>query len=176
MIFEQVTGSEGDFKAQWKQDHESFLESIPARAKAIGTEALPFTFRGNQFALSAPVRKGMTKYKAQQAYESVFELASSPNRLKSLLRGQAPSEGTIPEMTSQITDAAKRNGVPAEEVMKRALSTVRGHHYNEFFKAFSKGDRKKMDEEARALVQLGATGRGIEESVKRRLELQPVAP
>ena len=176
MIFEQVTGSEGDFKAPWKQDHESFIESLPARAKAIGTEALPFTFRGNQFALSAPVRKGMTKYKAQQAYESVFELASSPNRLKSLLRGQQPSEGTIPEMTSQITDAAKRNGVPAEEVMKRALSTVRGHHYNEFFKAFNKGDRKKMDEEARALVQLGATGRGIEESVKRRLELQPVAP
>jgi hypothetical protein len=60
--------------------------------------------------------------------------------------------------------------------MKRALSTVRGHHYNEFFKAFDKGDRKKMDEEARALVQLGATGRGIEESVKRRLELQPAAP
>jgi hypothetical protein len=176
MIFEQVTGSEGDFKSQWKQDHESFIESLPPRAKAIGTQALPFTFRGNQFALSAPVRKGMTKYKAQQAYESVFELVSNPNRLKSLLRGQQPSEGTIPEMTSQITDAAKRNGVPAEEVMKRALSVVRGHHYNEFFKAFNKNDRKKMDEEARALVQLGATGRGIEESVRRRMELGPVSP
>jgi hypothetical protein len=176
MIFEQVTGSEGDFKAPWKQDHESFVESLPSRAKAIGTEALPFTFRGNQFALSAPVRKGMTKYKAQQAYESVFELATNPNRLKSLLRGQQPSEGTLSEMTSQITDAAKRNGVPAEEVLKRSLSVVRGHHYNEFFKAFEKGDRKKMDDEAKALITLGATGRGIEESVKRRLELQPVAP
>jgi hypothetical protein len=176
MIFEQVTGSEGDFKAPWKQDHESFMESLPSRAKAIGTEALPFTFRGNQFALSAPVRKGMTKYKAQQAYESVFELATNPNRIKSLLRGQQPSEGTLSEMTSQITDAAKRNGVPAEEVLKRSLSVVRGHHYDEFFKAFSKGDRKKMDEEAKALITLGATGRGIEESVKRRLELQPVAP
>lgn len=176
MIFEQVTGSEGDFKAPWKQDHEAFIESLPKRAVAIGKQALPFTFMGNQFALSVPVRKGMTKYKAQQAYESVFELATDPNRIKSLLRGQAPSEGTISQMTSQITDAAHRNGVPAEEVMKRALSTVRGHHYNEFFKAFEKGDRKKMDTEAKALVTLGATSRGIEESVKRRMSLQPVVP
>jgi hypothetical protein len=176
MIFEQVTGSEGDFKAPWKQDHESFMESLPSRAVAIGAEALPFTFRGNQFALSAPVRKGMTKYKAQQAYESVFELATNPNRLKSLLRGQQPSEGTLSEMTIQITDAAKRNGVPAEEVLKRSLSVVRGHHYNEFFKAFEKGDHKKMDDEAKALIQLGATGRGIEESVKRRIQLEPQSP
>jgi hypothetical protein len=174
MIFEQVTGSEGDFKAQWKQDHESFLESVPSRAKAVGTEALPFTFRGNQFALSAPVRKGMTKYKAQQAYESVFELATNPNRLKSLLRGQQPSEGTILDMTKEITDAAKRNGVPAEEVLKRALSTVRGHHYNEFFKAFQKGDKKTMDTEAKSLMTLGATDKGLEESIKRRMEVQPV--
>ncbi len=176
MIFEQVTGSEGDFKAPWKQDHEAFLESLPARAKAIGTEALPFTFRGNQFALSAPVRKGMTKYKAQQAYESVFELATQPNRFKSFLRGQEPSEGTLSHMTSQITDAAKRNGVPAEAVLKRALQTVRGRHYNEFFKAFEKGDHKKMNEEAKALVTLGASGKGIEESVRRRIELQPQSP
>lgn len=176
MIFEQVTGSEGDFKAPWKQDHESFVESIPSRAKAIGTEALPFTFRGNQFALSAPVRKGMTKYKAQQAYESVFELAADPNRLRSLLRGQQPSEGSILEMTSQITDAAKRNGVPAEEVLKRSLSVVRGHHYSEFFKAFEKGDHKKMDEEAKALLTLGATNKGLEESIKRRIQLEPQSP
>lgn len=176
MIFEQVTGQEGDFKAPWKQDHESFIESLPKRAVAIGKQALPFTFMGNQFALSVPVRKGMTKYKAQQAYESVFELATDPNRIKSLLRGQAPSEGTISQMSSQITDAAKRNGVPAEEVMRHALSTVRGHHYNEFFKAFQKGDQKTMDEEARALITLGATGTGIKESLKRRMELQPMAP
>lgn len=176
MIFEQVTGSEGDFKAPWKQDHEAFIESVPSRAKAIGTEALPFTFRGNQFALSAPVRKGMTKYKAQQAYESVFELATDPNKLRSALRGQPPSEGSILEMTGQITDAARRNGVPAEEVLKRSLSVVRGHHYNEFFKAFSKGDQKTMDREAKALLTLGATDKGLEESIKRRMGLQPVAP
>jgi len=174
MIFEQLAGSEGDFKAEWKQDHESFLESLPARAKALGAEALPFTFRGNQFALSAPVRKGMTKYKAEQAYESVFELLAQPNRLRSLLRGQSPSEGTIPEMTAQITDAAKRNGVAAEDVLKRALSTVRGHHYNEFFKAFDKDDKAAMNKEAEALIRLGATSRGISESLRRRIQLESV--
>ncbi len=176
IVYEQISGQEGQFKAEWKQDHESFIESLPSRTVAIGKQALPFAFQGNQFALSVPMSKGMTKYKAQQAYESVFELATDPNRFKSLLRGQAASEGTLAGMTSQITDAAKRNGVPAEEVMRHALSTVRGHHYNEFFKAFDKGDRKKMDDEAKALITLGATGRGIKESIQRRLELQPVAP
>lgn len=174
MILQQLSGNEGDFKTEWKQDHEVFLESIGKRAKAIGKEALPFTFMGNQFALSVPTRKGMTKYKAEQAYESIFELASQPNRLRSLLRGQAPSEGTLSEMASQVTDAAKRNGVPAEEVLKRSLSVVRGHHYNEFFKAFEKGDQKKMDEEARALVILGGTTKAIEESIKRRMAVQPI--
>lgn len=174
MIFQQISGSEGDFKAPWKQDHEAFVESLGKRATAIGKEALPFVFMGNQFALSVPTRKGMTKYKAEQAYESIFELAAQPNRLRSLLRGQAPSEGTLSEMASQVTDAAKRNGVPAEEVLKRSLSVVRGHHYNEFFKAFEKGDQKKMDEEARALVILGGTTKAIEESIKRRMAVQPI--
>jgi hypothetical protein len=173
MVFEQIAGTEGDFKAPWKQDHESFIESLPKRAQAIGKQALPFSFMGNQLALSVPARKGMTKYKAQQAYESVFELATEPNRLRSFLRGQTPSEGSIAEMSKQITDAAQRNGVPALDVMRHALSVVRGHHYNEFFKAFQSGDQKKMDEEGRALLVLGSTTDEIEQSVKKRVELMP---
>jgi 23S rRNA maturation-related 3'-5' exoribonuclease YhaM len=122
------------------------------------------------------MRKGMTKYKAQQAYESVFELATQPNKLRSMLRGQGESTGTIAHMSEQITDAARRNGVPAEDVMRHALSVVRGHHYNEFFKAFGADDQKKMDEEARALIVLGATTENIKTSVKKRVELEPTMP
>jgi hypothetical protein len=176
MIFEQFAGTEGDFKAPWKQDHESFIESLPKRSVEIGKQALPFTLLGNQFVLSVPMRKGMTKYKAQQAYESVFELATQPNKLRSMLRGQGESTGTIAHMSEQITDAARRNGVPAEDVMRHALSVVRGHHYNEFFKAFGADDQKKMDEEARALIVLGATTENIKTSVKKRVELEPTMP
>src|SRR5881394_1220723 len=107
-VFHQITGMEGDFKEPWKQDHETFAESIPQRAKSVEKEAIPFVFSGNQFALSVPFRKVMTKSKAQNAYKSVYELATDPNRLRSFLRGQQPSEGSLQSMVSEITDAATR--------------------------------------------------------------------
>lgn len=153
-VFKQITGMEGDFKLPWKMDHEAFLESVPERARSLAKEFLPFSFTGNQFVLSLPMRKGMTKYKAQQAFESVFEVAADPSRIRSMLRGQPASEGSLRDMTSQITDAAQRNGVMTEPIRTRALSVVRGHHYDLFLKATQKGDFSAMDKEAQALLRL----------------------
>jgi hypothetical protein len=177
-IITQLTGTEGDFKTSWKQDHETFLESVPARAGHAAQAFLPFAFRGNQFALTLPSRKGMTKYKAQQAYESVYELAADPDvttKIRAFMRGvPAPDESqALPEMVTQITEAAEANGVPAEQIRQRAISIVRGHHYDLFFKAFQKGDEKVMNQEAEALLRFGATSRGMSESLKRRVELTP---
>lgn len=178
-IFHQITGTSGDFKAPWKQDHETFLESLPERAKSAGSQFIPFVFGGNQFALSVPYRKGMTKYKAQNAYESIYELAADPGyftRVRSFLRGQQPSEGDLQSMVSEVTDAATRNGVPAEEVRRRALSSVRGHHYDLYFKALKADDQKAADNEAEILLRLGATSRGIRQSIKTHQKLSPQIP
>jgi len=172
-VFKQITGTEGDFKQPWKQDHETFAESIPKRAVSVGKELVPFVFAGNQFALSVPYRKGMTKSKAQNAYESVYELAAEPSLFKSLARGQLPPEGSLTKMVSDITDAAKRNGVPAEEIRKRALSTVRGHHYAEYFKALKANDKPAMEKEAKAIIWLGGTQRGMQQSIENREKLSP---
>jgi hypothetical protein len=177
-IITQLTGTEGDFKTSWKRDHETFVESVPARTGHAAQAFLPFAFRGNQFALTAPSRKGMTKYKAQQAYESVYELAADPDvttKIRAFMRGvPAPDETqALPEMVTQISDAADANGVPSEQIRHRALSVVRGHHYDLFFKAFQKGDEKVMNDEAEALLRLGATSKGMSESLKRRTELTP---
>ena len=171
-IFRQVTGTEGDFKAEWKRDHESFLESLPARGKSLAKEFLPFSLTGTQFVLSVPMRKGMTKYKAEQAYESVYEVAANPNRFKSFLRGQPASEGTLREMVQQITDAAEANGVRANAVRQRALSIVRGHHYDLYFKAMQAGDQEKMAEEKDILFhRLGATPQGMLESLETKQKM-----
>lgn len=175
-VFRQVTGTEGEFKAQWKRDHETFIESLPARAKAAAGQFFPFVFQGNQFALSLPYRKGMTKYKAQQAYESTYELAANPGALtpaRAFLRGVPNPQGTLHEMVEQITDAAERNGVPSEEIRKRALSEVRGKYYDQFFKAFQKNDEPAMNKAAESLERLGATPIQIEKSRQRRAGLQP---
>lgn len=176
-VFRQVTGTEGDFKAQWKRDHETFLESLPERGLKAGSQFLPFVFSGNQFALSFPYRKGMTKYKAQQAYETTYELLANPGmfpQARAWLRGVPAPEGTLREMVDKITDAAERNGVPSEEIRKRALSTIRGKYYDQYFKAFNKNDEAKAEKAAIALENLGATPTQMQQSLKRRLALEPV--
>lgn len=174
-MFKQLTGdSGGGFKEPWAQDHETFIESLPARAKSIGTEFFPFVFSGSQFAMSVPMRKGMTKYKAQQAYESVYELVGDPmGPAKSVLRGQPLPEGELPKMVEQITDAAQKNGVPAEEVRKQALSTVRGHHYGLYFKALQDQDVTELKKQTEILTKLGTTSLGLEQSMTRREKMLP---
>lgn len=181
-VFRQVTGTEGDFKAQWKRDHESFLESLPARGKSIIGQAVPFTLSGNQFAMALPYRKGMTRYKAQQAYESAYELIAEPNRFRAFLRGHnvggQPQRGVV-EQTPQtllglVTDAAKRNGVPAGEVQAQAASIVRGKYYGEYFKALKSGDKKALTNAAEALQRLGATFEGVQKSMEKRQTMEPI--
>lgn len=181
-VFRQVTGTEGDFKAQWKHDHESFLESLPARGKSIIGQAVPFTLSGNQFAMALPYRKGMTRYKAQQAYESAYELIADPNRFRAFLRGHnvggQPQRGVV-EQTPQtllglVTDAAKRNGVPAGEVQAQAASIVRGKYYGEYFKALKSGDKKALTNAAESLQRLGATFEGVQKSMEKRQTMEPI--
>jgi len=171
-LLAQLTGTEGDFKAEWKRDHEAFLESVPARLKSVAKQFIPFSLSGNQFVLSLPMRKGMTKYKAQQAYESMYEVAANPSSIRAMLRGQPASEGTLKSMVAQITDAAKANGVEAEKVRVRALSVVKGHHYDLFLKAAQKDDFKAMENEAAALARLQVPNIG--ESMSRSVQQKGV--
>ena len=189
-IIRQLSGTEGDFQAQWKRDHETFLESIPERTLKAAGQAVPFVFSGNQFAFSVPYRKGMTKYKAQQAYESVYELAANPGMFpaaRAFLRGVPSPDGTLREMVDKITEAAEANGVPAEAIRVRALSVIRGKYNGKFSDANRQLDEtspgkirtmllnRKLEQSAQALENLGVTGHQMFESLKRRKALEPYA-
>ncbi len=168
-IFRQITGSEGDMKAPWKRDHETFLESGPERVKSAANILIPFSLSGNQFALSLPFRKGMTKYKAEQAYESAYELAAEPSRVRSLLRGQTQDTDLL---LDQITDAAQANGVEPKSVQKRAISFVRGKYYDQYFKALKNNDDAKMEKAANALLNLRAGQVQIDRAVARKTKME----
>lgn len=172
----QVLGSEGEFPARWRMEHESFWESVPERAKSIGENVfLPFTFTGTQFALSLPYRKGMSRYKAQVAFESAYEIIAEPSQFdrfkKALLRGNFA--GNMETVLNDIRDAGYRNGVDVDSVEKRAMLSVRAMHYSRYFKAFQSGNTKAIQRELNALDRLGATPEQIEKSLQRREELLP---
>lgn len=166
----QIVGMEGDFPLAWKREHMTFVESVPSRAKSVASLMVPYTFSGNQFALSLPYRKGMSKYKAQHAFESAYEVIGTPNRFgafaKSLARGHFTKD--MEQVLVDIADAASRNGVQVDFVRRQALSEVRSRHYAALFRAYQNGDQKAMEREADALFRLGATIEQINASMKRR--------
>ena len=166
----QIVGMEGDFPLAWKREHMTFVESIPSRAKSVASLMVPYTFSGNQFALSLPYRKGMSKYKAQHAFESAYEVIGTPNRFgafaKSLARGHFTKD--MEQVLVDIADAASRNGVQVDMVRRQALSEVRSRHYTALFREYQNGDLKAMEREAEALFRLGATIEQINASIKRR--------
>jgi hypothetical protein len=173
-VINQIVGSEnGDFKAPWKQDHESFAESVPARLKSVGSQFVPFSFAGNSFVLSVPFRKGMTKFKAQDAFENVYEVAAEPGKFKQILRGLPPTEGALQDALDQIRDAAKRNGVPAGKVESRALGEVRGIYLKKYFKAYQAGDEAEMNKQRAILDRLGLSGNSFRKSMSTQQEFAP---
>lgn len=168
----QVTGMEGKFTAPWAREHANFPETIPGRLVSAAREFLPFSWQGSQFMLTVPARKGMTKYKAQAAFESIYEVAADTSAtrrfLKSFFRGQPPAEGDLISMVAQVSDAAARNGVNPEPLRERALSTIRGRHLALLYKAMAKGDQKAMQHEGEVLDRLGTRVSTILNSLRRR--------
>lgn len=167
----QLVGVEGDFPMPWKRDHDTFLESLPERSKSAGREFVPFVFGGNQFALSLPYRKGMTKYKAGQAFEEAYQLVAQPSLIREELRGHF--SGNMQDLLNQIRDAAAANGVNVEAEEKRARSIVRGKYYGIYFRAYQKGDQAAMERATDALDRLGASPQNLEQTIKRREALEP---
>jgi hypothetical protein len=154
------------------------------RAVSIGEKLWPFSLRKNNFGFAAPMRKGMTYWKARKAYESALELYADPSLIKHVLR-EGPVEAAVryantPEFTKRldglvgdITDAAKRNNVDTKKAFRDAVANARRKYYGEFLKAIEGGNflwLKKGRVEAAALpvIRLNAGIKNILRSAKDR--------
>ncbi len=186
-FIKQMTGKEGEFEAEWAREETSTSWTLVPRIKSIGKDvALPFTFTGNQFAMTQPMKKGMTRYKAQKAFEAVYEITADPSSIGRFMRAWSAGRPTLSSITSgdiqsmiaQISDAAERNGVNAENAREAAYDKIKGIHQSAFSKAFvrysiaedakdqgaMKAAKKVMEDEARYLERLGYTARGLIQS------------
>ncbi|MFW9894100.1 MAG: hypothetical protein ACFFFO_17990, partial [Candidatus Thorarchaeota archaeon] len=185
VAFEQVTGMEtGGFETKFKNLDFWDPEGLKERAVSIGEKFWPFSFRANNFAFAAPLRKGMTYWKARKAYESALELYAEPSLLKQIAR-EGP-EGAIrfahtPEFTKRLNelvgdihDAARRNNVDTKRAFNRAVANIRGRYYGEFLRALESGKETQMEKAALAVIRLNAGVKNIFESAKDRgIDLTP---
>jgi len=192
-LVKQFSGREGVFAAEWEQD--TTTPSLGLRAKSVLQNFVPFSFTGNQFLLTQPMRKGMTRFKAQQAFEGIYEMAADPSAATRWFRswgygrprppGMGVTIGDLQSMAAQVSDAAERNGINPAEPLNDALTKVKSYHQSTFAKAvieknkaFLAGDKRLMDrydkimeEQAQYIQRLGFTARGLKASLKNQLRL-----
>ncbi len=189
-LAKQLTGRDGEFAAEWTQEGTS---PFWTRATSVLKNAFPFTFTGNQFALSVPMRKGMTRYKAQDAFEALYEIAADPSAFMQVARSwsmgnprmTAPTQGDLMSMFQQVSDAVERNGISAAEPLQQAKTAVMTRHLAAYSKAFvahnnaieahNKGAEddaeKEMEDQWAYIERLGFTGRGLRQSRKNQLKM-----
>ena len=179
VVYEQLTGSQGDgFDLPFAG--VDFIPSIPERTKAIGIKFIPFSLRGNNFAFTAPMTKGMTNWKANVAITKALE-SYAEDSMWPTIRKQPDFTKKLDALVADILDAAERNGLDSKKIMTQALAETRGKYYGKFFKALEKGDKKEMERAALAVVRLhggienmlrSAEARGIELTDEQKALMQ----
>ncbi|KKM28052.1 hypothetical protein LCGC14_1568530, partial [marine sediment metagenome] len=162
--FEQFTGHQTGqigWEMPWARKEMSFYESLPDRALATMEKFVPFSLRGNNFALTFPMSRGMSWYKAQKAYEEIIRSQVDPSVFRITFRNSE-------EFKKRIDAGAELNGLDAEDLYRQANTMVRTRYYGQLWQAM---ENKKTDEAERIvkiLVQLGVTSRTVKSSGERR--------
>jgi hypothetical protein len=173
MAAEQVLGIESLFLGQpfntsWVLEEKQGFETVPGRAKAAAEQFIPFAFRGNNFAFTAPLSKGMTRWKAQRMYEDAIEAYANPGIIAGLSDDVPNYTAKLDTLAEDVTEAAQLNGLDTKTIINSAAAVVRGRVYKRFLAAVEAGDLQLMEEYAQQVARLGAGVSNVTESAARR--------
>lgn len=178
VAYEQITGSQGDGFETPFGGGKAFWEGLPARGISIIEKFRPFSFSETNFAFAAPLRRGMTVYKASRAVESALELYAEPNLIKHIVRegpaGAVKYANTpafapkLDALVSDILDAAQANGHDPGQIFQRSLTTVRSGYYRDFLDAMEREDHAAMQRHAEAIVRLHGGAANVIRSARHR--------
>lgn len=163
-VLEQLTGTEaGGWDAPFR---DTGLEGGWDRITAVAEKVVPFSFRGSNFGLTAPVKKGMTYFRTVKAYKQALDLYADPSLIRRFAY-EGP-EGVVkhfqtPDFTKNlgglvedITDAGALNGVETDKALKRALADTHAKYYALFLSALDKKDMSGAEKYGRAIMRLHA--------------------
>lgn len=174
--FRQFTGTEGpNWDAPWRG--KPFWLTVPERLVDLAKGGVPFAFRENNFGLSLPQSKGMTRYKGLKSYETAFLMYADRSLVSEFLTGPKDAVKNLsrPEyvtrldsLVGNITDALNRNGIEPTEVMKEGLAAARARVYGEFWRELEKGPSKALDDAATKVVRLNGGIKNLKASMKAR--------
>jgi hypothetical protein len=165
-VFEQVTGhqpGQSGWPMPWAWEELSWYESLGPRVGSMLDKFKPFAFRGNNFAFTFPMSRGMSWYKAQKAYEDIIRAQVDPSLYQRLMPRRAAET-----LKAEIDAAAELNGLDPASLYKQANSKVRSTYYSQMWRAIEADNMEDAEKAATILLELGATGRTTESSGTRR--------
>lgn len=167
-VFEQWTGHQAGsgWPMPWEYEELSFYESLPARTLSIMEKFKPFALRGNNFAFTFPMSRGMSAWKAQRAFEDLFKSAVDPTFMDKFKRKITNRE--VKDLAKELIEACKLNGLEYEKMIKQANTKVRTEYYSKMWKAIENKEFEQADKYAKVLLKLGATPKTIIKSGERR--------
>jgi hypothetical protein len=170
MVREQFFGTQGQgFDVPWvnKNFYEGFF-GREGRIVGIGAKFVPFSWRGNNFAFSAPMAKGATPWKGRTAIVKELRAFSDPTLLQKAARDDPTWEPKLESLVVDTLEALERNGHPSKRIFNQSLGIVRGEQYRAFFQALQDGDQKDMEKTAEAIVRLHSWLPQLLESARNR--------
>lgn len=170
--YEQLVGSQGGGFDSPFLDTVG-VENVVERSKAIAIKFVPFSWRGNNFAFTAPLRKGMSKYRGRKSYEKVLHAYADPS-IFPVINKHKNYETSLSDMGSEISGALKLNGLDPKPIFNQALSKARSVYYTQFFKAMESQDEDGLLNAAESIIRLHAGVSNILLSARnRQIKLTP---
>ncbi len=175
---EQILGVNGLYEGEvfttdWVRKDKQGLSMVGSRLKAVGEKFVPFAFRDNNFAWTAPMNKGMTPFKGQMAITRALEAYADPGVIEGF-KGTPNYERKLDRLVEDILDAMERNDVDAEQVLKYSLGEARSKYYREFLDALEDEDYDKLERLAEPVIRLHAGIDNLRRSAEARgIDLGP---
>jgi len=180
VVIEQMTGTntagwalgfkEKNLMTGLFSGEEGFSDS---RVAYIGRKLFPMSIlsflEGRPSTFFAPAKKGMSNYVAQRKMAQVLTAYAEDdvwNRIKKNRQWKANLEVLGPG----LLEAAERNGLDPEMVLKAAKRHTLAHLYNRFFRELNDSDYSALDKTANAILRVNGTIDGLERSLKGRFE------
>ncbi|KKM02378.1 hypothetical protein LCGC14_1785000, partial [marine sediment metagenome] len=166
IFVEQITGHQAGqwgWEMPWVRDELRWYQDIGTRIVSIMEKFQPFAFRGNNFAFTFPMSRGMSWYKAQKAYEDIIRAQVDPSLFKRLMPGRDAER-----LREEIDDAARLNGLEPDDLYKQANTKVRTQYYGEMYRALEGQKMGEVERIAEILSELGATRATVRSSGERR--------
>ncbi len=130
------------FPMEWRRDQElggPGINSIPARLTRILSRPVPISLKGNNFAFTFPLRRGMTFFKARSAMAQLIRTDVDDNIFTNAKRQIWYKDG-MSEAVNDVLQAAADNGIDGQGALNSARSLVSSFYKGEAYKIMLKSD------------------------------------